>query len=330
MISENTKSLLMYRYLKGVGKKYLNDLALLSKKTGEPVKECFNAYKFKPNKYSNDDIQVAQKKANEQCHTAMVMGHKIISILDKEYPESLIAIKDAPPLLFCSGDINLLNKNIITIIGTREPTQHGISIAQKVTEWFTSENWAVASGLAKGVDTIAHETCLYNKGKTIAILAHGLEKVYPAQNKQLAKEIVTSGGLLITEYSYNSFVGRSNFVERDRIQAAIAKAVVLIQSDLSGGSLHASRAIIEYGRYLIVVGQSKKDIGNHEKKISANMLLAFGTIIEKKKLLKTEESNLSRLLIMPNKEYLSEVNKKIKQIKFDEVGNSIGNNLSLF
>jgi DNA processing protein len=168
-------------------------------------------------------------------------------------------------------------------------------------------------GLAKGIDTIAHDACLHKKGKTIAILAHGLEKVYPAQNKQLAKEIVASGGLLITEYFYNSFSGKSNFVERDRVQAAIAKAVVLIQSDLNGGSLHASRAIIEYERYLIIVGQSKRDMAHNERKISANMLLSFGTIHEKKKLLKTEEYNLSRLLIMPDKEYLSEVNEKIKK-----------------
>lgn len=330
MISENTKHLLIYRYLKGVGKKYLNDLVNHSRMTGLTVKECFEAHQLRSPRYSNTDIQIAEKKAIEQYQKAQEMSHRIISSLDNEYPESLKKEQASPVILFCNGDLALLNNKIITIIGTREPTQHGVFITERITRWFTSKNWVIASGLAKGVDTSSHQSCLDANGKTIAVLAHGLEKIYPSQNKKLAAQIVNSGGLLITEYEYGAYVGKLNFIERDRIQAAIAKAVLLIQSDLNGGSLHASRAIIEYGKHLIVAGQSNKDIHHQEEKISANMLLAFGQNSEKAKLLRIEEKDLDKLLILKDKDSLQKINDKIEQVLLTKEEEPISYNLALF
>ena len=330
MISENTKHLLIYRYLKGVGKKYLNELVDNSRMMGITVKECFEAHQLRTSRYSNTDIQIAEKKAIEQYQKAQEMGHRIISSLDDVYPESLKKEQASPVILFCNGDITLLNNKVLTIIGTREPTQHGAFIAERITRWFTSENWVIASGLAKGIDTSSHQACLDTQGKTIAILAHGLEKIYPSQNKKLAAQIVKSGGLLITEYEYGAYVGKLNFIERDRIQAAIAKAVLLVQSDLNGGSLHASRAIIEYGKYLIVAGQSNKDIHHQEEKISANMLLAFGQNSEKAKLLNIEEKDLDKLLILKDKESLQKINDTIEQAIITKEEDTTSYNLALF
>lgn len=319
MISESTEALLAYRYLKGVGRKYLNEIALLAESMGVSVIEAFSESTFGASRFSNQQVDEAFEKARYQIDIARSLGHSIISRMDMDYPDSLKNLSDAPPLLFCAGDLSLLKTDSITIIGTRSPTEHGVLIAQRITEWFSRNNWSVTSGLAKGVDTIAHQSCLDVGGKTIAVLAHGLEKVYPAQNKQLAQRIVEKRGLLVSEYGYNSYTGKANFVERDRIQAALAKAVVLVQSDLAGGSLHASRAILNYDRYLLVVGQSSRDIQLGEKKIEANMVLLNGTLAEKASLLKVSEERLTNVLALPNKEHLKEISDKVRSILFGEL-----------
>ncbi|WP_122082866.1 DNA-processing protein DprA [Vibrio coralliirubri] len=329
MISTGTESLLAYRYLKGIGKKYLNELAVSVEETKQSIESCFGAGRFGA-VFSPEEMEAAFAKAREQISISISFGHTIISRLDEQYPQSLRVVPDAPPILFCAGNIDLLHKDGITIIGTREPTEHGATIAEKVTKWFSDNNWVITSGLAKGIDTIAHQSCLKAGGETIAVLAHGLEKVYPAQNKELASNILKSNGLLVTEYNYNSFVGRSNFVERDKIQAALAKAVVLVQSDLVGGSLHASRAIIEYKRYLVVVGQSNRDISHGESKILANMLLTNGSPEDKCKLLKAKESHLENVLLLRDKSYFSEISQQVKAVNFNCSQVDVNTNIHLF
>ncbi|HHJ3218799.1 TPA: DNA-processing protein DprA [Vibrio parahaemolyticus] len=322
MISEETKFLLSLRYIKGIGKKYLNEIASASESSGISIFDSFASSRVGKATEVLDALKEAESKAQEQVSNAIEYGHYIISRLDPLYPSQLKSVADAPPILFCSGNLDLLNRDIVTIIGTREPTEHGSSIAEKITQWFSQNNWVVASGLAKGIDTIAHDACLNVSGDTISVLAHGLERVYPAQNKVLAKEIVNAGGLLISEYGYNSYVGKSNFVERDRVQAAIANAVVLVQSDLNGGSMHASRAILEYERFLVVVGQSRKDIRNNEAKITANMTLFEGDELQKTMLLKCSKDKLAKVLLMPDKSYLEQVDEIIRSTKYQvkEVG----------
>lgn len=313
MISNDTKILLALSYIKGVGRKFLIDLVRTKQQSGG---DLLNYYKAKrPTATLDDELANAFELAEQQIKIADEYQHKIISILDKEYPLALEVINDPPVILFCSGNIDLLSKPSISVIGTREPTMHGQVIASRVTSWFVEKGWVITSGLAKGIDTIAHQSCLNASGKTISVLAQGLEKVYPAENKKLAQQIVDSDGLLISEYKYNSYVGKSNFVERDRIQAAIAKAVILVQSDIKGGSLHASRAAIKYQRYLVVLGQSKTDIKNKEIKIQANQLLMEKTHELVKDILKIKESDLEYLIPLYNKNGFEHVNNKISRLE---------------
>ncbi|MDO6497333.1 DNA-processing protein DprA [Photobacterium sanguinicancri] len=328
MISSDTRALLAYSFLKGVGKKFLSDLASEAERSGQDIPSCFRTFKVQKKNVTEELIEQAFQQADEQVNIAVSKDHYIISKMDNDYPDTLKVIPDAPPILFCAGNLTLLKKPIITVIGTREPTGHGEIIASRVTSWFTQKGWVIASGLAKGIDTIAHTSCLNNDGETISVLAHGLEKIYPAENKGLASKITDKKGLLITEYKYNSYVGKANFVERDRIQAAIAKAVVLVQSDVTGGSLHASRASIEYGRYLIFLGQSKTDISNQETKIGANSLLINGSDAEKCKLLKTHKEGLRQVLYLSDKKCLDEIHELIKQLSIKPPG-SAGKTLNL-
>lgn len=313
MIENDTKILLALSYIKGVGRKFLIDLARTKLNSGG---DLLNYYKAKRSvATTEDELAKVFELAEQQIKIADEYQHQIISILDKEYPLSLKVINDPPVILFCNGNIDLLSKPSVSIIGTREPTAHGKLIASRVTNSFVEQGWVITSGLAKGIDTIAHQSCLDASGKTISILAQGLEKVYPAENKKLAQQIVHSDGLLISEYKYNSYVGKSNFVERDRIQAGIAKAVILVQSDLKGGSLHASRAAIKYQRFLVVLGQSKTDIKNNESKIQANQLLIERSSELVKDILKIKEIDFEYLIPLHNKNGFEHVNNKISRLE---------------
>jgi DNA processing protein len=316
MVSDNTRYLLAIKSLRGIGRKSVNRVIGISQEKGISIKNAFELGVVNHLAFSDEQMAGALSFADKQIEIAISYGHAIISKLDLEFPQSLKITEDCPSILYCAGNIRLLGKDSVAIIGTREPTKHGELIAERLTNWFSLEGWIITSGLAKGIDSVAHKACIASGGLTISVLAHGLEKVYPAANKRLAGEIVEKNGLLITEYSYNSYVAKSNFVERDRIQAGLSKAVILVQSDLSGGSLHASRAALNYKRYLVVVGQSSTDILNHESKAQANELLFGHNTEEKYKLLNTNEYGLSKVLLLPNKDFLPDINCKLRNLSF--------------
>lgn len=316
MISDSAKAIIKYGSLKGIGKRFLAQVLDSCARKSISVEDFFVQDVLRNKTYENSDLVKAERYADEQIATARSLGHHIICMNDSAYPESLRSMPDSPPIIYCSGDVKLLEKESVTIIGTREPTEHGTQIAQRVTTWFVAQGWVITSGLAKGIDTVAHQACIGCEGKTIAVMAHGLEKVYPAANKGLAEDIILKGGLLISEYGYGSFVGRSNFVERDRIQAALSKGVVLVQSDSEGGSMHASRAALHYGRYLLVLGQSDRDINAGEPKIGANMLLAEPNVKTKMDLLKVSAEKLEKLLIVEDKRGLPVASEKLRKLVY--------------
>jgi DNA processing protein len=315
MISSTAREILALRELKGVGKKTINKFLLQLTKQEELLLLFYSLFKDKF--YITDEsIDIALDKADQQLQIAQEKGHSIITYLDEQYPASLKNTQDFPAVLFCSGDLGLLHGECVTVIGTRSPTAHGVVIAERITEWLVGVSFIIVSGLAKGVDSIAHTTTLKRRGKTVAVLAHGLEKVYPAENKILASDIVTHGGLVVTEYCYNSYVGKSNFVERDKIQAALAKAVFLIQSSSTGGSMHASRAALVYGRYLVAVGQSKTDTLNKEANMEANEVLLGGKSHEILNLMKTGEASLKNILLLRGSADQPSVEHLIKAVSY--------------
>ncbi|WP_137240824.1 DNA-processing protein DprA [Pantoea agglomerans] len=330
-VSDDTQKILAIKYLKGIGEKTLSSLHSIKNFSDLSIEDILKLSLNKKGSYSSSEIAIAIDYAKKQCAIAHEKGHFIISFFDDVYPENLKNANYAAPILFCKGNVHCLRNNNLTIIGTREPTEHGVVIAKRVTEWFVKEGWTIVSGLALGIDSIAHSACLDSGGKTIAVLAHGLEKIYPAKNKELAKRIIDNGGLLITEYPYNSYVGKSNFVDRDAIQAAVSSGVVLIQTGISGGSLHASRASLLLNRPLIVAGQSKKDIKNLEEKASGNIFLLNANQDQVKKMLRLNEYDKSKLLFLHDSEQYVIINKKLIELLNDSIENTglINKNISM-
>jgi len=157
-------------------------------------------------------------------------------ITDENYPKRLLNCYDSPPLLYYRGNADLNTSRIISVVGTRNNSDYGRSVCEKFIEDLKAENIIVVSGLAFGIDTIAHKAALKHNLQTVAVLAHGLDRIYPPQNKTLAKQITEQGGLL-TEFISNTNPDKQNFPKRNRIVAGICDAVVVIESSKKGGSL---------------------------------------------------------------------------------------------
>lgn len=157
-------------------------------------------------------------------------------ITDQKYPKRLLNCYDCPTMLYYRGNADLNTSKIISVVGTRTNSAYGKIVCEKFIEALQRENILVISGLAFGIDTIAHKTAINNNLQTVAVLAHGLDRIYPSQNKTLAKQITNQGGLL-TEFISNTNPDKQNFPKRNRIVAGICDAIIVIESSKKGGSL---------------------------------------------------------------------------------------------
>ncbi len=181
---------------------------------------------------------------------AFISQHRLrtLSILDDEYPESLRAIHDAPILLYGKGNFNFKG-HLLSIVGTRTCTDRGRQLCHDFVVELSRRvpDLTIISGLAYGIDIASHRAALECGIHTIGVLAHGLDRIYPAVNRQTAIEMVSNGGLL-TEYPSGTEPERMNFVARNRIVAGLSSATIVIESKQRGGSLITAQLAFENGR----------------------------------------------------------------------------------
>jgi len=259
-ISSATLVLLTLSMLKGVGPAALKKAAALSGFIDMPVEQMAVSIPAIDKALLEPDAwMLAQEAAAAQVDEAQRHQARILSALDADYPPLLAATKDDPFILFVKGTLAQPSERSVAVIGTREPTMHGQRIAARIVEFFVEQNWSIVSGLAVGSDTVAHQAALDAGGHTVAVLAHGLQMIAPAKHKKLAADILDAGGALVSEYRFGQTVRSQQYVKRDRTQAGLAQGVVMIQSDIKGGSLYASRASLDYGRWLAVPYPTEKD-----------------------------------------------------------------------
>lgn len=178
-------------------------------------------------------------------------GVKLITFYDKEYPFLLKQFDDKPLMLYCKGNIDLLKSQCFAVVGTRLPTRYGV----RVTEEFVSllcRRFTIVSGMASGVDTIAHRTTLYNKGNTIAVLGNGIERVYPPENLQLYNQIAEKG-LIISEYDIGSQLSQYNFPQRNRIISGLSRGVLVTEAGKKSGTMTTINHALAQGREVFCV-----------------------------------------------------------------------------
>jgi DNA processing protein len=228
---------------------------------------------FRIPQLSKADFEFATKKADVIIHESLKGGIKFTTLFDADYPSNLRKLKKPPLLLNYIGDITVFNNHISgAVIGTREPTEHGYKAGVKISEIFADQKFIVVSGLAKGCDTAGHTGCLNRKGITAAVLAHGiLNPVYPKENRELAKKILDTGGLLISEYFLHQKPMQNFFIERDRIQAGLSDFVFVIETGIKGGTMHTVNFACESGITLYAYNHPKAYL--NEDKVQGNQQL---------------------------------------------------------
>ena len=166
-------------------------------------------------------------------------GIQVIPFFGSEYPKRLRQIDDPPVVLFVKGEIQALHASeSIAIVGTREPTPLGECAAERAGKLAAEAGVAVVSGLALGCDTKAHQGCVDANGIGVAVLANGLDRVYPAGNRDLANQILDCGGCLVSESPVGTKLTRWAFAYRDRIQSGLSDRVLVIETDVKGGTMH--------------------------------------------------------------------------------------------
>lgn len=229
------------------------------------------------------------------------------------YPRLLETINNAPEVLYVNGNEGILNNKAISIIGSRNMTNYGKEIAKKIVKELSLSGMCIVSGLAIGIDSVAHKTCLENGGKTIAVLGSGLNNVFPPENKNLYNEIIKKGGCVISEYPPNEKAQKSFFPKRNRIVSGLSLATLVIEATYRSGTSITAGFAIQQGRKLFCIPNS---IGNKN---------SIGTInwLKKGAILVTNAQEILYELGINNKkanyEYIEEIQKenliKIKENK---------------
>ena len=175
-----------------------------------------------------------------------------ITIKSEYYPENLREINDAPYVLFYKGDISLLNCNMVAIVGSRKNSTYGEVVTRQIVGELSNMDYGVVSGVAYGIDAIAHKECLNRKIKTVGVLGCGIDVIYPKANKLIYNEI-EKNGLLISEFLPNTKPMPYNFPVRNRIIAALSKGVVVIEATVKSGSLITVNYALQYGKEVMAV-----------------------------------------------------------------------------
>lgn len=179
-------------------------------------------------------------------------GRSIVSLADPEYPQALLEIPDPPSLLYVRGHLDLLNRPVLSIVGSRNPTPQGIQNAERFASAFADAGLVIGSGLALGIDAAAHRGALAVGGDTIAFIGTGIDRIYPARNRDLALEIGDKG-CIVSEFPIGTPVTASNFPRRNRLISGISRGVLVVEAAVESGSLITARLAAEQGREVFAI-----------------------------------------------------------------------------
>ncbi|RGV49021.1 DNA-processing protein DprA [Bacteroides intestinalis] len=295
-ISRETELIVKLKHLPGFGPKNVElvskamiDLGLFRDSDIEAyVQQCIKTnYIRLNNKLTSEQYKNSIDAAKKNIDLSLNNNIFIISQYDSIFPKQLKELKSysngkfknvAPLLLNYKGDINGINdRKSIAIIGTRKPTSEGEEAGTYYGRFFAEKGYNIVSGLALGCDTIAHKATLnVHNGTTTAILAHGLHMISPKAHEKIAEEIIEKGGVLLSEYFYGTPAYKTYFVERDRLQAGLAIATIVIQTGIEGGTMHAVQATIDNNKILAVVSYREPKVRELENVCGNDYLIKRG------------------------------------------------------
>ena len=180
-------------------------------------------------------------------------GGRVVIATDDGYPPALLTLDPRPPTLFLAGSDAALRERAVAVVGTRRASGYGLSVASEIAEELARAGVVVVSGLALGIDAAAHRSAVMANAPSVAVLPSPIDRIYPPRHRSLARELLRSGGALVSEIAIGTPVGRPDFARRNRIIAGLAEAVVVVEAPDRSGALLTAAAACSIGRELYAV-----------------------------------------------------------------------------
>jgi len=227
-----------------------------------------------------EELQNEEYKANIDKYIEYMQKNEIeiISINNTRYPQKLKTLSDPPLVIFAKGNIKVLENKGIAIVGCRDASMYGKTVADKISYNLAKRNINIISGLAVGIDSYAHIGAIKNNeisGKTIAVIGNGLDDIYPKENKILAEKIIETGGVIISEYLIGTKPDKMNFPARNRIISALSEGVLVIEAKEKSGTLITVDFALEQGKDVFAIPGNITSFNSY----GTNKLLREGAII---------------------------------------------------
>jgi DNA processing protein len=195
----------------------------------------------------------ARIAAEEEWARVTAQGATLVTFSCPEYPERLKEIYDPPPVLWVRGDVHLLARPAIAVVGTRHPSPYGSGMAEMLSRDLAARRLLIVSGMARGIDSCAHRGALTARMPTVAVWGTGIDVVYPKENKKLAEEILALGGAIVSELPMGTFPAPQNFPRRNRILSGLSIAVLVVEAAENSGTRVTARCAAEQNRDLFAV-----------------------------------------------------------------------------
>lgn len=227
------------------------------------------------------DWEGSLRKELELCDRA---GVRIVTLWDEAYPEVLRSLYDPPLCLYVRGKLPPLPENAVAVVGTRRMTQYGARMTRMITEEAVAAGYTIVSGLAFGVDTVAHTATVEMNGITVAVLGGGLMRIHPQENVPLARRIVESGGAIVSEFPMMCPVSRTTFPRRNRIVAGMTRATIVTEAGIGSGALITAKLALDNGREVFAVpghADNMQAKGCHKLiREGAELIETFGDVLD--------------------------------------------------
>ncbi len=193
-----------------------------------------------------------KEETEKELNLLIKINGSIITVWDEDYPQLLKKIYDPPLLIYIMGKFDELDEHSIAIVGTRKPTNYGRVQAERFASDLSSQGITITSGLARGIDSIAHKSALKNNGRTIAVIGSGLDVIYPPENRKLFYEIAESG-VVISEFSLGAKPDAANFPKRNRIISGLSLGTLVVETAETGGALQTAAFSLDQNREVFAV-----------------------------------------------------------------------------
>lgn len=196
----------------------------------------------------------ARARARIELEAAEVAEARMTTVLDDDYPLNLRFIHNLPPFLFYRGILNEdADAQSVAVVGTRDPSEEGVETAWKIANELSREDITITSGLARGIDTTAHNAALDAGGRTISVFGTGITKVSPVGNRELAERIVREGGLLVSQFFPTASGSQSSFGKRNEVTSGISQATVVVEASKISGARMQARLAYEHGKRVFLI-----------------------------------------------------------------------------